>query len=111
MRRNEARLIAQALRKTMKEKPEEPLLILGDFNDHLNSKPLEYFFDAGFEALPLGAEGGDWTHYNPDEATYSRWSHALANKAFLENFSSSAATVLNSNWTSSLHRNIRVYIH
>lgn len=84
MRRNEARLLNNHIRKILKESPEENLLVLGDFNDTYRSAPLREITGNKHEYLqdlrPCDEAGNVWTHFSPDIDQYDRIDYALVSQ-------------------------------
>ena len=84
MRRNEARLLNNHIRKILKDSPEENLLVLGDFNDTYRSAPLREITGNKHEYLqdlrPGDEAGNVWTHFSPDIDQYDRIDYTLVSR-------------------------------
>jgi endonuclease/exonuclease/phosphatase family metal-dependent hydrolase len=84
MRRNEARLLNNHIRKILKESPGENLLVLGDFNDTYRSAPLREITGNKHEYLqdlrPGDETGNVWTHFSPDIDQYDRIDYTLVSR-------------------------------
>jgi endonuclease/exonuclease/phosphatase family metal-dependent hydrolase len=84
MRRNEARLLNNYVRKILKNTPEENLLVLGDFNDTYRSAPLREITGNKHEYLqdlrPRDEAGNVWTHFSPDIDQYDRIDYTLVSR-------------------------------
>lgn len=84
MRRNEARLLNNYVRKILKESPDENLLVLGDFNDTYRSAPLREITGNKQEYLqdlrPHDEAGNVWTHFSPDIDQYDRIDYMLVSR-------------------------------
>jgi len=82
----EATVIRDLIRDRMDTYPERGMLVLGDFNDSINSRPLARFLEVGGERL-LGlvemsdSRGEVWTHFYRAEETYSRVDFVLVNES------------------------------
>lgn len=85
MRRNEARLLASQLRRLERERPDQPVLVCGDFNDAYNSAAMRELIgqeNLSISDLSLADPLGDrWTHYYQREDGYARIDYMLVNPA------------------------------
>lgn len=78
MRRNEARLLNNVVRKALKDNPDLNLLVVGDFNDTIRSAALREAMGSDLRDLPAADAMGDtWTHAWAAEGTYSRIDYLL----------------------------------
>ncbi|HBA83944.1 MAG TPA: hypothetical protein DCZ95_07625 [Verrucomicrobia bacterium] len=81
MRRNEARLLNNHVRKALKENPELNLVVVGDFNDSPNSAAFrelagdkqKYLLDI----RPVDRERSAWTFFDSTQDIYSRIDYIL----------------------------------
>lgn len=97
LREQEARLLREKIDAHLKAKPDAPLLVLGDFNDTRDAKPVRAVLGRGRAALvdlrpeeatraapdaPLvrTAAKVTWTYFYDREDTYSRFDYLLANR-------------------------------
>lgn len=82
MRRNEARLLANHVRKALRGNPAMNLLVVGDLNDSPDSAPLHEILGNGSTRLidlrPADAVGDVWTHQGRGVDIYSRIDYVLA---------------------------------
>jgi len=82
MRRNEARLLANHVRKALRGNPAMNLLVVGDLNDSPDSAPLNEILGNGSTRLidlrPADAVGDVWTHQGRTVDIYSRIDYVLA---------------------------------
>jgi len=82
MRRNEARLLANHVRKALRGDPAMNLLVVGDLNDSPDSAPLHEILGNGSTRLidlrPADAVGDVWTHQGRTVDIYSRIDYVLA---------------------------------
>jgi endonuclease/exonuclease/phosphatase family metal-dependent hydrolase len=87
MRRNEARLLNNYVRKILKERPDANLLVLGDFNDTYRSAPLREITGNKHEYLqdlrPRDEAGNVWTHFSPDIDQYDRIDYMLVSQGMM----------------------------
>lgn len=98
LREQEARLLREKIDTHLKAKPTTPLLVVGDFNDTREAKPVRTVIGRGRNALvdlrpeeatrtspdaPLQRLGANvtWTYFYNREDAYSRFDYALANRA------------------------------
>ena len=98
LRHREALLLREKVDAHLKSRPNAPLLVLGDFNDTRDAKPIRAVIGRGRNALvdlrpeeatraaadaPLQRLGANvtWTYFYNREDTYSRFDYALANRA------------------------------
>lgn len=98
LRLQEALLLRERIDAHLKAKPNAPLLVLGDFNDTREAKPIRTVIGRGRNALvdlrpeeatrtapnaPFQRLGANvtWTYFYNREDTYSRFDYALANRA------------------------------
>jgi endonuclease/exonuclease/phosphatase family metal-dependent hydrolase len=98
LREHEARLLREKIDALLKAKPDAPLLVLGDFNDTRESKPVRAVIGRGRatlvdlrpeeatrarpdEPFQRTAANVTWTYFYNREDTYSRFDYALANRA------------------------------
>ncbi len=84
MRRNEARLLGNHIRRALKENPEINLLVVGDMNDQPNSAALREITGSREQLLqdlrPADPEGDAWTHFDSAQDIYSRIDYMLASR-------------------------------
>ena len=82
MRRNEARLLANHVRKALRGDPAMNLLLVGDLNDAPDSAPLHEILGSGSTRLidlrPADVVGDVWTHRGRGVDIYSRIDYVLA---------------------------------
>ncbi len=82
MRRNEARLLNNHVRKILKEDPEANLLVVGDLNDTYQSAALHEAMGERTRLLrdlrPKDAVGDVWTHFGAFLDQYDRIDYILA---------------------------------
>ena len=98
LREQEALLLREKIDARLKAYPEAPLVVLGDFNDTRDAKPIRAVIGRGRTALvdlrpeeatraapdaPLQRLGANvtWTYFYNREDAYSRFDYALANRA------------------------------
>jgi endonuclease/exonuclease/phosphatase family metal-dependent hydrolase len=99
LREQEARLLRQHVDDLLRENPNTPLVVCGDFNDTPDSKPIRLLVGTGRHALtdtrpaePVSQEleNGDdskhsrrvtWTHFYSQDDTYSRIDYMLISRA------------------------------
>ena len=98
LREQEALLLREKIDAHLKARPNAPLLVLGDFNDTANAKPIRTLIGRGRNALvdlrpeeatraapdaPLQRTGANitWTYFYNREDAYSRFDYVLANRA------------------------------
>lgn len=86
MRRNEARLLANHVRRVLRNAPDAAVIVVGDFNDSFNSAPLRLLRGEDGEPLlvdlrPLDEPGGVWTFFNRADDSYERFDYLLASPA------------------------------
>lgn len=90
MRRNEARLLANHVRRAMRENPALNLLVAGDLNDSPGSGPLQEVVGQGATRLidlrPADAIGDAWTHHGHGIDIYSRIDYLLASPGMAREF-------------------------
>lgn len=88
MRRSEARLLANHVRRAQQAEPQGNLLIVGDMNDHIGSAPLRHLLSAQEEQWidlrPADEYGEIWTGFVPELEKYHRYDYALASPALAE---------------------------
>ncbi|NJK90914.1 MAG: hypothetical protein HC904_03185 [Blastochloris sp.] len=78
VRRNEALILKNAMNRYLAEKPEEPLLVMGDFNDTIRSRALQTVLgpkDASVRIFDLWLTdyfGDWWTHFYIPDKSYER---------------------------------------
>jgi len=87
MRRNEARLLNNHIRDSLKENPDVNLLVVGDFNDDPSSAALREICTYKHQPLlhdlrPADSVGDAWTHRENDD-TYHRIDYMLASTGLL----------------------------
>ena len=87
MRRNEARLLGNHVRASLKENPDLNLLVVGDLNDDPTSAALREITTYQRKKLlhdlrPADAVGDAWTHRLNDD-TYHRIDYVLASDGLL----------------------------
>ena len=97
LRHQEALLLREKIDAHLKSKPNAPLLVLGDFNDTREAKPIRAVIGRGRTALvdvrpeeatraapdtPFQRLGANvtWTYFYNREDTYSRFDYLLANR-------------------------------
>lgn len=82
MRRNEARLLNNHVRRAQRDNPEVNLAVVGDFNDSPNSAALRELRGEGGRFLrdlrPADDFGSVWTYFERADDTYSRIDYLLA---------------------------------
>lgn len=98
LRLQEALLLREKIDAHLKAKPNSPLLVLGDFNDTREAKPVRTIIGRGRNALvdlrpeeatragpdapfQRTAANVTWTYFYNREDTYSRFDYVLANRA------------------------------
>jgi endonuclease/exonuclease/phosphatase family metal-dependent hydrolase len=98
LRQQEALLLREKIDARLKANPAAPLLVLGDFNDTREAKPIRTLIGRGRNALvdlrpeeavrstpdtPLQRPTANvtWTYFYSREDTYSRFDYVLANRA------------------------------
>ncbi len=90
MRRNEARLLANHVRKALRGNPAMNLLVVGDLNDSPDSAPLNEILGNGSTRLvdlrPEDAVGDVWTHQGRGVDIYSRIDYMLASPGLVAEF-------------------------
>ena len=123
LRYEEAEALRSIIDAHLTENPKEDLVVLGDFNDLKDSKPLRAIMGRGaarlFDTCPIernGDEAGpanghearrvNWTHYYAKEDVYSRIDYILLNRAMHRHWLSPETYVLAlPNWgVASAHR-------
>lgn len=90
MRRYESRQLRYLINRYILEDTDCNLLLLGDFNDHPQSSPLNTLFNRRrrpngqlYDLRPVDDSQLSWTHYWDDEDIYSRIDYALVSQALL----------------------------
>jgi len=82
MRRNEARLLNNHVRRALSREHRLNLLVVGDMNDHVRAAPLRAIMGRNQEYLvdlrPEDAYGEIWTYYDEDAERYERFDYMLA---------------------------------
>lgn len=81
MRRNEARLLTNLIRRYLDRERRLNLMVVGDFADHISSAPLRTITgnqQQFVRPLPLADRYGDtWTHFDADTETYHRYDYMM----------------------------------
>ena len=90
MRRYEARYLRYLVDDIQKAEPEANILVVGDFNDTMDSSPLKTLFARRkseirelFDLRPLDAQRTSWTHWWRQADAYARIDYALASYSLL----------------------------
>ncbi len=85
IRRYEARHLRYLVDDILKEKPDANILVLGDFNDTMNTSPLKTLYSRRksdirqlFDLRPTDEYGMSWTHWWDQADDYARIDYALA---------------------------------
>ncbi len=90
MRRNEARLLANHVRRALRSDPALNLLVAGDLNDSPDSGPLQEIVGQGairlIDLRPADAVGDVWTHQGRGIDIYSRIDYLLASPGMAQEF-------------------------
>lgn len=99
LREQEARLLRQHVDDLLRDNPNTPLVVCGDFNDTPDSRPIRLLVGTGRHALTdtrpaeLGSQKPDtgedskhsrrvtWTHFYSQDDTYSRIDYMLISRA------------------------------
>ncbi len=90
MRRNEARLLNNHVRRALSRQNRLNLLVVGDMSDHIRSAPLRTIMGSNQEYLsdlrPADAYGEIWTYYDEDAELYHRHDYMLASPYMLPEY-------------------------
>jgi len=82
MRRNEARLLNNHVRRALSRQSRLNLLVVGDMNDHVRAAPLRTIMGNNQEYLvdlrPKDPYGEIWTYFDADAELYHRYDYMLA---------------------------------
>ena len=115
LREQEARLLREKIDAHLKANPNAPLLVLGDFNDTRDTKPIRTVIGRGRAALvdlrpeeatragpdaPLTRTAANitWTYFYGREDTYSRFDYLLANRPLASRVVSELTCVFTLPW-------------
>ena len=115
LREQEARLLREKIDARLKANPAIPLLVLGDFNDTRDAKPVRLLIGRGRNALvdlrpeeamrpaqdtPLQrpAPNVTWTYFYAREDTYSRFEYVLASRSLADRLAAAETCVLALPW-------------
>lgn len=109
MRRNEARILHQLIRKRLKEQPDRLLLVAGDLNDHCKSSVFRTILAENSkyplaDLRPQDQMGNAWTHQNSDIDSYNRIDYFLASTNLLPRVMNSYTSTHQELLTASDHR-------
>lgn len=110
MRRNEARLLNNHVRRALGQHHRLNLLVVGDMNDHSRAAPLRAIMGANQEyladLLPADAYGEIWTYFDADAELYHRFDYALASPYMVPEYVPEQSRVIRhpANATASPHR-------
>jgi endonuclease/exonuclease/phosphatase family metal-dependent hydrolase len=84
MRRNEARLLNNHVRRALKENPDLNLIVVGDMNDSPNSAAFRELTGEKQKYLqdtrPVDMERNAWTFFDPTQDVYSRIDYILLSR-------------------------------
>jgi len=84
MRRNEARLLSNHIRRSLDEQPRLNLLVVGNMNDHAATAPLRWLTgpnETHLVDLRLSDEYGEiWTWFDAEHEQYLRYDYMLASR-------------------------------
>ncbi len=98
MRRSEARLLANHVRRAQQAEPQVNFLIVGDMNDHIRSAPLRHLLSAQEEhwidLRPADEYGEIWTGFEPELEMYHRYDYALASPALAKVYLANTSRVV-----------------
>ncbi len=90
MRRNEARLLNNHVRRSLSREHRLNLLVVGDMNDHVRAAPLRTIMGAEQEYLkdlrPVDRYGELWTYYEEEAELYHRYDYTLASPYMVPEF-------------------------
>ncbi len=90
MRRNEARLLNNHVRRAPGQHHRLNLLVVGDMNDHVRAAPLRAIMGNNQEYLvdlrPADTYGEIWTYHDADAELYHRFDYALAGPYMLPEY-------------------------
>lgn len=99
MRRNEARIVAQRIRRELNRDPELNLIVLGTLNDQSASAPVRDIMGAHSLRLedlkPTDCFGDHWTHFSRELDCYQRVDYILASPALHMRFAEQDSFVVN----------------
>ena len=109
MRRNEARLLSQLVRRSLDEHPDRLLLVTGDLQDHVHSAPVRLLLadPPGLHDLrPADAYGEYWTMFDAEAEIYQRTDYLLASPALYALYRTEQSSMVRHplNATASRHR-------
>lgn len=98
MRRNEARLLANHVRRALREASPLNLAVVGDFGDGPGSAPLKELLGEGDTRLidlrPTDLAGDAWTHHGAGDDVYSRVDYILVSPGMELEWAGSKARVV-----------------
>lgn len=90
IRRSEARLLNNHVRRTLGTQPSVNLLVAGDLNDHVHAAPLRILAGHSETTLtdlrPADAYGEVWTAYEEETESYHRYDYLLASPSMRDHF-------------------------
>ena len=97
-REREARAMRDHLRQTYPPATNPLHLVVGDFNDHLDSAPLRRFLTVSGNVLARvvpcsDSRGQRWTHHYAKQDSYTRVDYLLATPAIFERFVPRSGTI------------------
>ncbi len=86
-REREARAVRDYIRKQYPQNEQSRYLIMGDFNDSIDSAPVQRFLKAGDEKLAqevdlMDTRGERWTYHEAKTRTYQQIDYAIASKGW-----------------------------
>ncbi len=98
MRRSEARLLNNHVRRALSRNPRMNLLVVGDMNDHVRSAPLRTLMGNQQEFLndlrPTDAYGEIWTAFEEVTETYHRYDYILVSPYMLPEYVAEKSNVI-----------------
>lgn len=98
MRRNEARLLNNHVRRALSRDRRLNLLVVGDLNDHIGSAPLRTLMGSRQQYLsdlrPADEYGESWTFFDADGDSYVRYDYLLASAHMRPEFISEGSRVV-----------------
>jgi len=98
MRRNEARLLNNHVRRALGRQHRLNLLVVGDMNDHVRAAPLRMLMGNREEYLidlkPTDPFGELWTYFDAESEQYHRYDYLLASPYMQPEYIASASEVV-----------------
>jgi len=97
MRLEEARLLRGHIGKILKDKPQQNLVVMGDFNDTPDSEPIRVIIGeppfALFDLRPHDSQGSDGTHFWRARQEFSRIDYLITSPGMSNDYVSGSARI------------------